>query len=144
MAQGADHNHDSGAPPRLRGPPPGAAEPPVYEVFHGDNQQTDNAQNPNDNPQTTTTTAPNANATPPTLKDTIQSIKADDFLNVHRIPCARQGFLTGIGAGAVVGMGRYMFGGESANPLPSPPISLSLGLAFTVSRPLPPKKGKTI
>ena len=143
MAQGADHNNNSGPPPRLRGPPPGAAEPAVYEVFHGDNQQ---AQNPDGNPQTTTTTAPNANAnaTPPTLKDTIQSIKADDFLNVHRIPCARQGFLTGIGAGAVVGMGRYMFGGESANPLPSPPISLSLGLAFTVSRPLPLKKGKTI
>ena len=137
MAQGADHNNNSGPPPRLRGPPPGAAEPPVYEVFHGDNQQTDNAQNPNDNPQTTTTTAPNANATPPTLKDTIQSIKADDFLNVHRIPCARQGFLTGIGAGAVVGVGRYVFGGEffvffpflfpspSHPPIPLPPWLLS-------------------
>ena len=121
MAQGADHNHDSGAPPRLRGPPPGAAEPPVYEVFHGDNQQTDNAQNP----YATTTTAPNANAnaTPQTLKDTIQSIKADDFLNVHRIPCARQGFLTGIGAGAVMGMGRYIFGGELF-PIHLPPIPL--------------------
>jgi cytochrome c oxidase assembly protein subunit 20 len=38
------------------------------------------------------------------------SIKPSDFLSVHQTPCARQGFLTGIGGGAAVGVLRYVMG----------------------------------
>ena len=135
MAQGPDNNssdssHDSAPPPRLRGPPPGATEPPahvkkpqVYEIFHGVSDNHQQQTGPDGHPQTTSTTTTAPNASPPTIKDGFRSIKADDFLNVHRIPCARQGFLTGIGAGAVMGMGRYIFGGELF-PIHLPPIPL--------------------
>ncbi|RYP45822.1 hypothetical protein DL768_007875 [Monosporascus sp. mg162] len=97
-------------------PPPGATEPPpnhvkkpqVYETFHGSSREDQeglptSARQPDD-------VNKGPSSARPTLKEGLQSIKADDFLNVHRIPCARQGFLTGIGTGAVVGMGRYVFG----------------------------------
>ncbi|OAA65283.1 Cox20/FAM36A [Niveomyces insectorum RCEF 264] len=45
------------------------------------------------------------------VTDAVKSIKAQDFLQVYQYPCARQGFLTGIGGGAVVGMVRYIVGG---------------------------------
>ncbi|KAI0886745.1 uncharacterized protein GGS22DRAFT_117194 [Annulohypoxylon maeteangense] len=48
----------------------------------------------------------------PSVQDAFQSIKSDDFFSLHKIPCARQGLMTGIGAGAVVGAGRYITGGR--------------------------------
>ncbi|CAK7241867.1 MAG: hypothetical protein STHCBS139747_003338 [Sporothrix thermara] len=44
------------------------------------------------------------------VSDAVKSIKASDFLTVYQVPCARQGFLTGIGGGAVVGALRYILG----------------------------------
>lgn len=44
------------------------------------------------------------------MADAVKSIKASDFLAVYQVPCARQGFLTGIGGGAVVGALRYILG----------------------------------
>ncbi|KAI1136511.1 hypothetical protein F5Y05DRAFT_110592 [Hypoxylon sp. FL0543] len=99
---------DDNEPPRVRGPPPGATAPPdhvkkpqIYEIFPGSNPQdqagpTEGQKSPSQ----------------PTITEGIRSIKPDDILNVHKIPCARQGLMTGIGAGAVVGMGRYIIGGR--------------------------------
>ncbi|RYP07759.1 hypothetical protein DL765_009024 [Monosporascus sp. GIB2] len=106
---------DANEPPRVRGPPPGATEAPehvkkpqVYEIFHGSSRGgQEELPTPASQPADDTK---NPSSARPTLKEGLQSIKADDFLNVHKIPCARQGFLTGIGTGAVVGMGRYVFG----------------------------------
>jgi cytochrome c oxidase assembly protein subunit 20 len=105
---------DDNAPPKLRGPPPGATEPPehvkqpqVYEIFHGattDGNQHAGASSANTEGQ------PNRPSRP-TLKEGVQSIKSDDFFRVHHIPCAREGLMTGIGAGAAVGVGRYVVGG---------------------------------
>ena len=36
---------------------------------------------------------------PPTFKEALQSIKAEDFLAVTQKPCARNGFITGIVSG---------------------------------------------
>ncbi|KAH8888487.1 hypothetical protein GQ53DRAFT_748894 [Thozetella sp. PMI_491] len=47
---------------------------------------------------------------PPTFKDGIDSIKRDDFMAVHKTPCAREGFLAGIGGGAAAGGLRYILG----------------------------------
>ncbi|KAK3385311.1 hypothetical protein B0H63DRAFT_472709 [Podospora didyma] len=44
------------------------------------------------------------------LKEVVQTIKPADFLAVHTTPCARNGFLTGIGGGAAVGMLRWVMG----------------------------------
>ncbi|KAI5863662.1 hypothetical protein GGS23DRAFT_596168 [Durotheca rogersii] len=92
---------DDQPPPAARGPPPGATAPPahvgkpqIHEIFHGPGQG-----------------APAApGQPPPTIRDGIQSIKRDDFFGVHRIPCARQAFMTGIVAGTVAGFGRYLVG----------------------------------
>ncbi|OTA98983.1 hypothetical protein M426DRAFT_325538 [Hypoxylon sp. CI-4A] len=97
---------DDNQPPKVRGPPPGATAPPehvnkpqIYEIFPGSNPEGQAA-------------APGEQKSPshPSISEGIQSIKSDDFLNVHKIPCARQGLMTGIGAGAAVGMGRYFIG----------------------------------
>ncbi|KAI0968380.1 hypothetical protein F4678DRAFT_198788 [Xylaria arbuscula] len=107
---------DDDTPPKLRGPPPGATEPPdhvkkpqVYEIFHG----------------STTPERSNLGASPggteeqpgrqprPTIKEGFQSIKSDDFLKLHHIPCARDGLMTGIGAGAAIGAGRYFTGAKA-------------------------------
>ncbi|KAL7619851.1 hypothetical protein AAE478_010396 [Parahypoxylon ruwenzoriense] len=99
---------DESEPSRLRGPPPGATAPPehvnkpqIYEIFHS----------PKSESRVDGPTEGQANPSPPSIKEGIQSIKSDDFLSVHKIPCARQGFMTGIASGAVVGMGRYLKGG---------------------------------
>ncbi|KAI1103004.1 hypothetical protein F4804DRAFT_246295 [Jackrogersella minutella] len=99
---------DDNEPPRVRGPPPGATAPPdhvkkpqIYEIFPGskpEGQASGGAEGQR-SPQ-------------PTITDAVHSIKSDDFINVHKIPCARQGLMTGIGAGAAVGMGRYVVGGQ--------------------------------
>ncbi|KAI1274220.1 hypothetical protein F5Y07DRAFT_401510 [Xylaria sp. FL0933] len=97
---------DDDTPPRLRGPPPGATEPPdhvkkpqIYEVFHGPTASAEGQ--PTKQPR-------------PTIKEGFQSIKSDDFLKLHHIPCAREGLMTGIGAGAVVGTGRYFTGARAS------------------------------
>ncbi|KAI0129158.1 hypothetical protein BJ170DRAFT_362103 [Xylariales sp. AK1849] len=96
--------------PQPRGPPPGATAPPdhvsgpqVYEIFHG--------SKPEDRDGGLSTT-PDSQKRParPTITDAAKSIKSEDWLEVGQIPCARQGWMTGIGAGAVVGAGRYIMG----------------------------------
>jgi cytochrome c oxidase assembly protein subunit 20 len=50
--------------------------------------------------------APQPTPAGPTVSDlgeAIKTIKPSDFLSVHQTPCARQGILAGIGAGAAVG-----------------------------------------
>lgn len=119
-------------PPRVRGPPPGATAPPehitngkpqIYEIFNAGRSEErrfpsgaiDSATGTN-----TTTFPPTSTGGQqqqqtqqrPTFTEGVQSIKSDDFLKIHRMPCARSGFMTGIAAGAVVGMGRFVFGGK--------------------------------
>lgn len=104
---------DSTTQTHPKGPPPGATSPPdhvgkaqVYEIFHGSKPEDRDgtiSKTPSDEQQ---------NARRPTITDGFKTIKSDDWLKVHQIPCARQGFMTGIGAGFVVGMGRYLTGGE--------------------------------
>ncbi|KAK3348972.1 hypothetical protein B0T25DRAFT_519302 [Lasiosphaeria hispida] len=63
------------------------------------------------NPTTATPTTPLPPPTPPAkIKDAITAIKPADFLAVHRSPCSQQGFLTGIGAGAGIGILRWVIG----------------------------------
>ncbi|KAJ8112873.1 hypothetical protein ONZ43_g5287 [Nemania bipapillata] len=100
---------DDKPPPKLREPPPGATEPPdhvkkpqIYEIFHSPA-----------NPDSNNPTGEPIKTTRPTFKEGIDSIKSDDFFSVHKIPCAREGFMTGIGAGTVVGMGRYFVGARA-------------------------------
>lgn len=107
---------DDSTPPKLRGPPPGATEPPdhvkqpqIYEIFHS--PTTSDSGNPTSAPPAAGTKGQPDLLSRPTLKDGVQSIKSDDWTKIHHIPCAREGFMTGIGAGTVVGMGRYFVGG---------------------------------
>jgi len=123
-------------PPRVRGPPPGATAPPehitngkpqIYEIFNAGRSEERRFPSGAIDPSTNTTATSAAGPTSagaqggqprqhqqqtqrPTFTEGVQSIKSDDFLKIHRIPCARSGFMTGIAAGAVVGMGRFVFG----------------------------------
>ncbi|KAI0534723.1 hypothetical protein GGR58DRAFT_44099 [Xylaria digitata] len=105
---------DDDAPPKLRGPPPGATEPPdhvkkpqIYEVFHS-------STTPERSELASALSAgPESKSPRPTFKEGMQSIKSDDFLRIHQIPCAREGLMTGIGAGAVVGVGRFFTGARA-------------------------------
>lgn len=56
-----------------------------------------------------TSQAPNASGRI-TVGDAAKSIKAGDFLKVHQYPCSREGLLTGIGGGSVIGVVRYIVG----------------------------------
>ncbi|KAI1489937.1 hypothetical protein F5X96DRAFT_582211 [Biscogniauxia mediterranea] len=109
--------------PKLRSPPPGATTAPpdhvqksqVYETFHSpkptDSQDQPKPQLQPDSGETSPGEAgPRKPHARPTFTEGIQSIKSDDFLAVHKMPCAREGFLTGIGAGAVIGAGRFVLG----------------------------------
>ncbi|KAI5921950.1 hypothetical protein F4810DRAFT_309255 [Camillea tinctor] len=103
-------------PPNLRAPPPGATSPPshvqkpqIYEVFHSP-KPADDAKPHGDNGEAQGGQQQPGPHTRPTFTEGIQSIKSDDFLAVHKMPCAREGFLTGIGAGAVIGAGRFVLG----------------------------------
>ncbi|KAI1333308.1 hypothetical protein F5Y16DRAFT_9557 [Xylariaceae sp. FL0255] len=49
----------------------------------------------------------------PTFLEGIQSIRFDDFWKILQIPCAREGFLTGIGSGVAIGAVRYLVGGRA-------------------------------
>lgn len=53
----------------------------------------------------------------PTITDVVGMIKTEDFTNVHNTPCARQGFLTGIAAGAGVGGLRFVLKGKNCTQL---------------------------
>ena len=55
------------------------------------------------------------------VTEAVKMIKPADFLGVYQTPCARTGLLSGIGGGAVVGMLRYILGGE---------CSISLGRKY--------------
>ncbi|KAI0205920.1 hypothetical protein F4808DRAFT_184898 [Astrocystis sublimbata] len=112
---------DNTPPPNLRGPPPGATEPPdhvkqpqVYEIF---NSSTTPERSHITDGATPPTTGPEGQQPPraprPTFRDGVQSIQKDDFFRLHHIPCAREGFMTGIGAGAVVGAGRFITGARA-------------------------------
>ncbi|KAH8199719.1 hypothetical protein TruAng_006127 [Truncatella angustata] len=97
--------------PQPRGPPPGEVNPPdhvnkpqVYEIFHGSKPEDRDG---------TVSRAPADDQQPnrrPTISDGIKTIKSDDFSKVTQIPCAREGFMTGIGSGFVLGMVRYLAG----------------------------------
>jgi len=58
----------------------------------------------------TPTAAPPSQTRPPSLTDVVQTIKPSDFLKVHQSPCSQQGFLTGIGSGATIGLLRWVMG----------------------------------
>lgn len=51
---------------------------------------------------------PNQHAT---IGQAVKTIKPDDFLNVHRTPCAREGMLAFTGGGMAIGGLRYVLGG---------------------------------
>lgn len=71
--------------------------------------------------------APNANSLPgadantaggrppqyATLTDAFKTIRLEHFKEVHKKPCARESFLTAIGAGFGVGGARFVLGGTS-------------------------------
>ncbi|KAI1822569.1 hypothetical protein F4861DRAFT_540846 [Xylaria intraflava] len=94
--------------------PPGATEPPdhgsqspIYESFNG--STTPGGTQPAGAPSSGIE-GPPQKPKRPTFTDGVQSIKSDDFFRVHQMPCARDGFMTGIGAGTVVGAVRYIAG----------------------------------
>lgn len=43
--------------------------------------------------------------------EAVRTIKPRDFLELHKTPCAREGWLTGIGMGAAAGALRFILGG---------------------------------
>ncbi|KAI2631280.1 hypothetical protein GGS21DRAFT_172755 [Xylaria nigripes] len=101
------------APLESRGPPPGiessdnANQAQTYEAFDG-------STTPERRQFAGASSAEQPQRTPrPTLQEGVHSIKANDFMKVHQIPGARESFMTGIGAGAVVGMGRYVVGAKA-------------------------------
>ena len=61
---------------------------------------------------------PEANGS--SLSDAVKSIKPEDFLEVHRSACGRQGLMTGIVVGALFGGLRFVWRGTSL--LSHPPI----------------------
>lgn len=108
-------NDDDSSVPQPRGPPPGATAPPdhvtkpqVYEIFESSKSEARDVNNPTSN-----SPGKQGQYVRPTMSDGISSIKSDDFLKVHQMPCARQGLLTGIGSGFVMGFIRYLTGGKS-------------------------------
>ncbi|KAG5980891.1 hypothetical protein E4U55_003532 [Claviceps digitariae] len=57
-------------------------------------------------------TATNLNARP-TISEAVGMIKSEDFTNVHKKPCTRQGFMTGIAAGAGIGGLNFILRGNA-------------------------------
>ncbi|KAI2462901.1 hypothetical protein F4781DRAFT_161582 [Annulohypoxylon bovei var. microspora] len=104
---------DDNEPPRVRSPPSGVTEipehvkeSPMYETFSSPKTYPEGQESVGEAAEG------QKNPARHTVTEAFQSIKSDDFLSVHKIPCARQGLMTGIGAGAVVGAGRYITGGR--------------------------------
>ncbi|KAI1443217.1 hypothetical protein F5Y02DRAFT_225904 [Annulohypoxylon stygium] len=100
-------------PPPMRGRTPGATE----SQAHAEGSETyETFSNPNakfqgqDFGRVAKTKKDAAAASQPTISEAFQSIKSDDFLDIHQIPCARESFMTGIVGGSVVGAVRYMAG----------------------------------
>ncbi|ROT37962.1 hypothetical protein SODALDRAFT_324423 [Sodiomyces alkalinus F11] len=48
------------------------------------------------------------NAEVPTIQEAVKSIKTEDFLNVGKVPCARDGYIYGIITGGIVGGVKFM------------------------------------
>lgn len=46
-----------------------------------------------------------------TLGSAFESIKLEEFMSIHKKPCVRDSFMTGIGSGAGIGGLRFLFGG---------------------------------
>lgn len=46
-----------------------------------------------------------------TLVDAAKSIKLEEFTSIHRKPCVRDSFLTGIGTGVAIGSTRLIWRG---------------------------------
>ncbi|KAG6035968.1 hypothetical protein E4U41_005854 [Claviceps citrina] len=63
-------------------------------------------------PDDAQSTATNPHASP-TISGAIGMIKTDDFTNVHNTPCARQGFIAGIAAGAGAGGLKFVLRGNA-------------------------------
>ena len=107
------------APKAPRSQSPGETEPSkVYEEFHSP-------------PTSSNTLAPDSNQNTvgskanPTLTDAIQTVRLQDFTQVHMYPCVRESLLMGIAAGFGVGGVRSLLGGEL-----SLPSSLYLNFSF--------------
>ncbi|KAI1207725.1 uncharacterized protein F4807DRAFT_175641 [Annulohypoxylon truncatum] len=105
---------DDNEPPRMCGPPPGSTETAqhvkesqTYETFPGPKPNSEGRARAGAGEA-----AEGRKISSPTITDAFQSIKSNDFFNVHKMPCAPQGLMTGIGAGAVVGAGRFIIGGQ--------------------------------
>ncbi|KAL7797280.1 hypothetical protein V8C37DRAFT_370591 [Trichoderma ceciliae] len=75
-------------------------------VEEGD--QVPDLQGPDKNPDGTTRNSQSA------FSEAVSMIKKEDFTNVANTPCARQGFLTGIGAGAGLGGLKFVVQGNAA------------------------------
>jgi len=111
----AGDTRDSNQPP-LRGPPPGAIEPPehvktpskVYEVFHSP------PQNANALPEGSGQNTAGGRGKAPALTDAIKTVKLEDFKKVHMYPCVRESLLMGIGGGFGIGGIRALWGGMFA------------------------------
>ncbi|TVY43152.1 Cytochrome c oxidase protein 20, mitochondrial [Lachnellula occidentalis] len=95
----AGDTRESSSPP-LRGPPPGATEPPehvenakTYEVFpaSANSLPEGSGQNTAGRPQN------------PNLTDAVKTVRIQDFKQVYMYPCVRESLLTGIGGGFAMG-----------------------------------------
>ncbi|TAQ88717.1 hypothetical protein B7494_g2974 [Chlorociboria aeruginascens] len=97
--------------PQPRGPPPGETSPPehvqtpkVYEVFHSP------PENANALPEGSGQNTAGSRQVVPKISAAARTIKLEEFKHIHTRPCVREAFLTGMGAGFVVGGGRAIFG----------------------------------
>ncbi|KAK7935872.1 hypothetical protein PG985_001367 [Apiospora marii] len=117
---------DNDRSPAARSAPPGVTSPPdQYETFQGSKSEdrdgsisTAASAGNNAAPQTEgggnkrpTITEGGGNKRP-TITEGFKTIKQDDWFKIHQIPCAREGFMTGIATGFVTGFGRLIAGGR--------------------------------
>ena len=103
-----DEKPSAASPPSVAPPPPPpdhGGKPPVYETFPGSKPGDRNGTAP-------AAPAPQPGHKRPTISEAAQTIKIDDWAKIHMIPCAREGFMTGIAAGFLVGGGRFVAGCE--------------------------------
>ncbi|KAK7954095.1 hypothetical protein PG996_014981 [Apiospora saccharicola] len=106
---------DSDRPPAVSSAPSGATAPPdQYEIFQGSKPEdrdgiVSTAASAGNNAAPQTERAGNKR---PTITEGLKTIKPDDWFKIHQIPCAREGFMTGIATGFVTGFGRLIAGGR--------------------------------
>lgn len=91
-------------------PQPTTAPTATWGTQHFDKAPTSAELQSSSQPSPQTSTSPQPPRQAASVSDAVKSIKASDFLTVYQVPCARQGFLTGIGGGAAVGGLRYILG----------------------------------